>query len=173
MNIPETYDYLVRARRDLWATLEGVPDEVLSRPLLDGAKLHCIKDLLFHIASVEDFWIREEILREQPARKTIPALKDTQGGPVFAGFALKSLLDYWRVVEQTTLAYLPTLDDEELKRIVSVHDRPGKRYTVDGLLWNLIIHEARHVAQISVLLRTQGIAPPFLDLLKYLPVPSA
>jgi uncharacterized damage-inducible protein DinB len=173
MNIPETYDYLVRARRDLWATLEGVPDEVLSRPLLDGAKLHCIKDLLFHIASVEDFWIREEILREQPARKTIPALKDTQGGPVFAGFALKSLLDYWRVVEQTTLAYLPTLDDEELKRIVSVHDRPGKRYTVDGLLWNVIIHEARHVAQISVLLRTQGIAPPFLDLLKYLPVPSA
>ena len=31
MNIPETYDYLARARRDLWATLEGVPDEVLSR----------------------------------------------------------------------------------------------------------------------------------------------
>jgi hypothetical protein len=28
MNIPETYDYLVRARRDLWGTLEGVPDEV-------------------------------------------------------------------------------------------------------------------------------------------------
>ena len=173
MNIPETYDYVVRARRDLWAALRGVPDEVLSRPLLDGAKLHCIKDLLFHIASVEDFWIREEILREQPVRKTIPALKETQGGPVFAGFALKTLLDYWRVVEQTTLAYLPTLDDEELKRVVSVHDRPGKRYTVDGLLWNIIIHEARHVAQISVLLRTQGIAPPFLDLLKYLPVPSA
>jgi uncharacterized damage-inducible protein DinB len=173
MNIPETYDYLVRARRDLWATLEGVPDEVLSRPLLDGAKLHCIKDLLFHIASVEDFWIREEILREQPLRKTVPALKETQGGPVFAGFALKTLLDYWRLVEQTTLAYLPTLDDAELKRVVSVHDRPGKRYTVDGLLWNIIIHEARHVAQISVLLRTQGIAPPFLDLLKYLPVPSA
>jgi uncharacterized damage-inducible protein DinB len=173
MNIPETYDYLVRARRDLWATLEGVPDEVLSRPLLNGAKLHCIKDLLFHIASVEDFWIREEILREQPLRKTVPALKETQGGPVFAGFALKTLLDYWRLVEQTTLAYLPTLDDAELKRVVSVHDRPGKRYTVDGLLWNIIIHEARHVAQISVLLRTQGIAPPFLDLLKYLPVPSA
>jgi uncharacterized damage-inducible protein DinB len=173
MNIPETYDYLVRARRDLWATLEGVPDEILSRPLLDGAKLHCIKDLVFHIASVEDFWIREEILREQPLRQTIPALKDTPGGPVFAGFVLETLLDYWRVVEQGTLTYLPTLKDDELKRIVTVHDRPGKRYTVDGLLWNVMIHEARHVAQISVLLRTQGIAPPFLDLLKYLPMPSA
>jgi len=173
MNIPETYDYLVRARRDSWAALESVPDEVLSRPLLDGAKLHCIKDLVFHIAATEDFWIREEILREQPLRLTMPALKDTQGGPVFAAFPLKTLLNYWRVVEHSTLAYLPTLDDDELKRTVTVHDRPGKRYTVDGLLWNLIIHEARHVAQISVLLRMQGIAPPFLDLLNYLPMPSA
>jgi uncharacterized damage-inducible protein DinB len=40
MNIPETYDYLVRARRDLWAKLERVPDEVLSRPLLDGSMRH-------------------------------------------------------------------------------------------------------------------------------------
>ncbi len=38
MSIPETYDYLVRARRDLWATLEGVPDEALSRWLLDGSR---------------------------------------------------------------------------------------------------------------------------------------
>jgi len=173
MNIQEAYDYLVRARRDLWATLQSVPDEILSRQLLGGEKLHCIKDLVFHIASVEDFWVREEILREQPLRQTIPALKDTQGGPIFANFALKTLLDYWRLVEQGTLTYLATLTDDELKRIVSVHDRPGKRYTVGGLLWNIIIHEARHVAQISVLLRTQGIAPPFLDLLKYLPVPLA
>ena len=170
MNIPESYDYLVRARRDLWATLAGVPDEVLSRPLLNGEKLHCIKDLIFHIACVEDFWVQEEILREQPVRQTNPALKDTRGGPIFASFALETLLDYWRAVEQRTLNYLATLSDDEVKRIVSVHDRPGKRYTVDGLLWNLIIHEARHVAQISVLLRTQGIAPPFLDLLRYLPI---
>jgi len=173
MNISEIYDYLVRARRDLWGTLDGVPDEILSRPLLDGAKLHCIKDLVFHVANVEDFWIREEILRQLPLYQTIPALKNTQGGPSFAGFVLETLLDYWRVVEHGTLAYLATLTEDELRRTVTVHDRPGKRYTVDGLLWNLIIHEARHVAQISVLLRTQGIAPPFLDLLKYLPVPSA
>src|ERR1700687_388774 len=114
MNIAETYDYLVRSRRDLWATLEVVPDEVLSRTLLDGAKLHCIKDLLFHVANVEDFWIREEILREPPAWKTIPALQDIQGGPVFGGFALETLLDYWRLVEQSTLNYLATLQDSEL-----------------------------------------------------------
>ncbi len=173
MNISETYDYLVRARRDFWAALEAVPDEVLSRPLLDGAKFHCIKDLLFHIPCVEDFWICEEIRREPPVRHVIPALKDTQGGPVFSGLSLETLLEYWRVVERITLTYLATLTDAELKRIVTVHDRPGKRFTVDGLLWNVVIHEARHVAQISVLLRTQGIEPPFLDLLKYLPIAPA
>ena len=173
MNVPEAYDYLVRSRRDLWNTLERVPDEVLSRPLLNGERFHCIKDLVFHIVSTEDFWIREEILREQPLWQTIPAFGDNPGGPAYAGFALKTLLDYWRVVGQCTRAYVSTLTDDELKRIVTVHDRPGKRYTVDGVLWNIVIHEARHVAQISVLLRTQGIAPPFLDLVNYLPVPPA
>jgi uncharacterized damage-inducible protein DinB len=173
MNISEMYDYLVRARRDFWATLERTPDDVLSRPLLNGERFHSIKDLLFHVASTEDFWIREEILREQPVWQTVPAFKDTPGGPVYGGVALKALLDYWREVELSTVAYLTTLTDDELRRVVTVHDRPGKRYTVDGLLWNIVIHEARHVAQISVLLRTQGIAPPFLDLVNYLPVPSA
>ena len=170
MNVPETYDYLVRARRALWDALRAVPDEVLSRNLLNGAKFHCIKDLLFHVAATEDFWIREEILREQPVRQTIPALKDTQGGPVFAGSGLEMLLDYWQRVEQSTLAYLPALDDTELKRIITVHDRPGKRFTVDGLLWNVMFHEMRHTSQMTVLLRTQGIQPPALDLYYYLPI---
>ncbi len=31
MNISETYDYLMRARRDLWVALGEVPDELLAR----------------------------------------------------------------------------------------------------------------------------------------------
>jgi uncharacterized damage-inducible protein DinB len=169
VNIPETYDYLIRARRDLWATLGRVPDETLSRPLLDGARLHCIKDLVFHVASVEDGWIHEDILRDEPVRQTIPALKGTQGGPVYAGFALETLLDYWRAVEQSTLPYLAALSDDELKRIVTLHDSPEERFPLDGLLWHVMIHEMRHTAQIAVLLRTQHIKPPSLDLLFYLP----
>jgi uncharacterized damage-inducible protein DinB len=81
MNVPETYDYLVRARRDLWSTLEGVPDEVLSRPLLNGSRLHCIKDLVAHVPTVEDFWLHEDILHQQPVRETIPALKSADWAP--------------------------------------------------------------------------------------------
>jgi uncharacterized damage-inducible protein DinB len=169
MNIPEIYNYLVRARRDLWATLQGVPDEVLSRPLLDGSRFHCIKDLVFHVAVVEDCWIHEDILRDHPMLQSIPALKDSDGSPVYEGFRLEILLDYWRAVEQSTLTYLATLTDDELKRIVTLHDSPEERFTVDGVLWHVMIHEMRHTAQIAVLLRTQGIKPPSLDLLFYLP----
>lgn len=169
MNVAETYDYLVRSRRDLWAAMESVPDEVLSRPLLGGSELHCIKDLVFHVASVEDGWIHEDILREQPVLQTTPGLKDTQGGPAYADFALGTLLDYWKAVEQSSLTYLARLTDEELKRIVIVHDSPSDRFTVDSLLWHVMIHEMRHTAQIAVLMRTQGIKPPSLDLLFYLP----
>jgi uncharacterized damage-inducible protein DinB len=169
MNIPETYDYLVRARRDLWATLESLPDEVLSRPLLDGSRLHCIKDLVMHIADVEDGWTNGDIRRGQMVQIDFPTLVKTEGGPVYAEFALETLLDYWRAVEQSTLAYLATLTDDERKRFVIVEDWEGQRFTVDGLLWHVMIHEMRHTAQIAVLLRTQGIKPPFLDLLNYLP----
>jgi len=171
MNIPETYDYLVRARRDLWTTLEGVPDDVLSSPLLDGVRLHSIKDLVFHTAAVEDCWLHEDILGDQPVLNSTHLLKDTpRWSPVYSGFALETLLSYWRDVEQRTLAYLARLTGEELQRIVIVHDAPEERYTVDGLLWHVMIHEMRHTAQIAVLLRTQGFEPPWLDLKRYLPL---
>lgn len=81
MNPPETYDYPVRARRDLRSALEGVPDEVLSRPLLNGWRLHCIKDLVAHEPTVEDFWRHEDILHQPPVRETIPAVQGADWGP--------------------------------------------------------------------------------------------
>jgi uncharacterized damage-inducible protein DinB len=131
--------------------------------------LHCIKDLVFHTAAVEDCWLHEDILRDEPVLKTTPALKDSPWEPAYAGFALKTLLDYWGLVEQGTLRYLGKLTDDELKRVVIVHDAPEERYTVDGPLWHVMIHEMRHSPQIAVLLRTQGIEPPWLDLKNYLP----
>jgi uncharacterized damage-inducible protein DinB len=100
---------------------------------------------------------------------TFRVFGDSPWAPVYSGFALGTLLDYWRAVEQGTLTYLATLTDDELKRIVIVHDAPEETYTVDGLLWHVMIHEMRHTAQIAVLLRTQGIEPPWLDLKNYLP----
>ncbi|MBB6017193.1 DinB family protein [Deinococcus radiopugnans] len=167
MKIPELYDYLVRARRDLWATLESVPDEVLSRPMLDGDRMQSIKDLIAHTAGVEDGWLHYTILQDKPVEEGFPALKAAGSGPVYAGFPLSELLDYWRAVEQSTLTYLSTLTDAELQRVVE--DTPEEHFKLDGLLWHVMLHEVRHTAQIAALLRTQGIKPPSLDLLFYLP----
>ncbi len=166
MTIHETYDYLVRARRDLWSKLEELPEEVLSRPLLNGDRFHCIRDLVFHIPDVEDGWINGDIRRQPIVQEAIPLLRN--GGPFFADVELSTLLQYWRLVEQRTLAYFATLSDDALKQPVEVEDWPGKRFTVDGLLSHVMIHEMRHTAQICVLLRTQNIDPPSLDLLFYL-----
>ncbi len=166
MNIPETYDYLVRARRDLWTTLEGVPDEVLSRSLIGGPRFQCIKDLVFHIVGVEDGWLHYTILRDEPVQLRTPVIKDIQEGPFCAEIPLDTLLDYWRAVEQSTLAYLARLTDEELNRLVD--DSPTDRFRLDGILWHVMIHEMRHTAQIALLLRMQGIKPPGLDLFYYL-----
>jgi uncharacterized damage-inducible protein DinB len=166
MNLSETYDYLVRGRRDLWATLEGAGDEVLSRAVLPNSRFQCVKDLLFHIPDVEDGWINGDIRRKQIVQNAFPALRN--GGPDFGGVPLSMLLDYWRAVEQSTLAYLAILKDSDLKSTVPVEDWPNKRFTLDGLLWHVMIHEMRHTAQIAMLLRTQGIKPPSLDLLFYL-----
>jgi uncharacterized damage-inducible protein DinB len=168
MNIPETYDYLVRTRRDLWAALEKVPDKVLSRPLAGEEWFPCLKDLVFHMAAVEDGWLNMDILREEPVLENFPTLRGAEKGAV-CGFRLETLLDYWRAVEKSTLAYITTLTDDELNRVTTPYDDPEQRVRVDGLLWHVVIHEMRHTAQIVVLLRTQGIKPPSLDLLWYLP----
>ena len=166
MTISEIYDYLVRTRRDLWTTLESVPNEVLTAPLLKGERFHSIMDLAFHIPDTEDGWLHWTILEDQPVQHTIPAIKEIPNGPLDAGFRLEVLLDYWRRVEASTLAYLATLTDTELNRVVIDEGQP---YKLEHLLWHVMIHEMRHTAQICVLLRTQGIKPPSLDLLFYLP----
>lgn len=167
MKIHDIYDYLVRARRSLWSTLRGVPDEVLSRHVLNGSQFHCIKDLLGHIPAVEDGWLHEDILRADTVWSTMPTLAAV--GDSFADVPLAVLLDYWQSVERSTLEYLASLSEPELKRVVTVHDAPDDRFTVDAILWHFLIHEMRHTAQIAMLLRMQGIAPPSLDLLFYMP----
>jgi uncharacterized damage-inducible protein DinB len=162
MNITDYYDYLVRARRDLWTFLETMPDEALAKKVLPGPRFECIKDLISHIAAVEDSWIHEDILRDQPVWETVPELENAQDGAFYAEMPLAVLLNYWRAVEASTLKFLGTLNQTELERLVE------DKFTVDGLIWHVMQHETRHTAHIALLARQVGFSPPQLDLIRYL-----
>ena len=170
MNIPDFYDYLTRARRDLWTFLETLPDEALSRAVILGPRFHCIKDLLFHIADVEDGWSHWVIMHDSPVQASFPGLENAQDSPHKADMSLELLLSYWRAVEKSTLECLNKLTPEELARAV-IDDSRGEPepFAVEGILWHVMQHEVRHTAQIVLLSRQMGFKPPSLDLLFYLP----
>jgi uncharacterized damage-inducible protein DinB len=168
MNVRAMYDYVVKTRRDLREVLVAAPDDVLAQPLMLADRFRCIKDMLFHIAEVEDGWIHGDIRGGPMVQDAFPTLKNSPGGAAFASESLPLLLAYWKAVEDSTHAYLDTLTPEEMHRRVAVEDWPEKHLTVDGLLWHVMIHEIRHSAQIVLLLRNAGVRPPSLDLLFYL-----
>lgn len=170
MDIPRFYNYLVRARRDLWAFLETIPDETLSREVIPGTRFHSVKDLVLHIPVIEDSWLHEDILRDPPVWESTADLLGTLDRPYYADKPLAAMLEYWRWVEKSTLEYLSRLSSEELAREVRVKSSKGEDcFTVEGLLWHVVQHEVRHTAQIALLCRQAGFSPPQLDLLVYLP----
>lgn len=164
MKIQTFYQYLTQTRRDLWAILEGLPDEVLSKDMIPAERFRCIKDLLMHIAAVEDSWIHEDILRDTPVWQSALPEALQQDGAFFADTPLETILSYWKAVEISTLGFLEELQDSDLTRIVE------EQRSVEGLLWHVMQHEVRHTAQVALLIRQQGFKPPALDLLWFLPL---
>lgn len=170
MNPATLYDHLTRARRDLMATLRAVPDDMLRLPLLRGERFHSILDLLVHTAEVEDGWIHGDFQGLPMVQARFPDIRAGAGEPDTI-LGLDAIAAYWQAVEVDTRAYLHALTAADLERTVTLDDWPEghRQFTLDGLIWHVLLHEVRHTAQIAALLRTHGVKPPQLDLLFYLP----
>lgn len=169
MTILGFYTYLTRARRDLWAFLGTLPEEALSAHSIRGERFHCIKDLVMHIPVVEDSWLHEDIQADTPVWEGYPGHPAVFERPHYDGLPLATMLGYWAAVEASTLAYLDRLTPDELAREVRVMgaSQSDPLYTVDEVLWHVMQHEVRHTAQIALLARNAGFAPPQLDLNRY------
>ena len=63
---------------------------------------------------------------------------------------------------RATGAFLQGPVDEN--QAVALHDAPEERYSLGDLLWHASLHEARHGAQVALLLCVLGQEPPALDL---------
>ena len=166
MDAEAFYRYLTEARRQLWTTLRAVPEDDLSKPIIpvDGAR--CVKDLVKHVAVVEDGWFRLDLLGR-------PLVHDAFGNePTSAdeywhheAEPLESLLAYWEAVEAETLRAWPELMSAAApdRRIPVSEDRP-ETLAADEVIWHVMQHEVRHTAQIVLMLRLLGHKPPALDL---------
>jgi uncharacterized damage-inducible protein DinB len=69
-------------------------------------------------------------------------------------------------VGRATWAFLQGPVDEN--QVVALHDAPEERYPLRDLLWHAFLHEARHLAQVVLLVRLLGVEPPALDLYFFL-----
>lgn len=166
MDATEFYDYLTRARRQLWPALRALPDEKLSKAVVPIPGARCIKDLIYHIAAVEDGWFRVDLFNEVSVMERLdlePTSEDSywhhQDRP------LEQLLSYWEAVEQDTLARWPALmAAAQSERRIQVNEDSPNTISVDEVIWHVMQHEVRHTAQIATMFRLAGEKPPSSDL---------
>lgn len=169
MTIQTYYTYLTRARRDLWAFLETLPDEVLSKSVIPADRMRSMKDLVLHIAVVEDSWLHEDVLRDQPVWELTSGFPHEFEKPYHDAQPLNWLLGYWQAVEASTATYLETVTDAELaQRVTVMGSTDDVTFSANDVLWHVAQHETRHTAQLALLGRLAGYSPPQLDLIKYL-----
>ena len=161
------YDYLVRARRDLFSFLRSIPDEALSRDVIPGERFHSIKDLVLHITVVEDSWVHEDILSDKPVWESTVGFPHNFEQAYHASHSLEWMLEYWLMVEKSTLEHLGKFESSLTREFSFDHKDGTFKMTVEEILWHVMQHEVRHTAQITVLSRQLGFAPPPLDLNVY------
>ncbi|CAA9562607.1 MAG: hypothetical protein AVDCRST_MAG86-761 [uncultured Truepera sp.] len=166
MDTEAFYRYLTQARRQLWTTLRAMPDEALSQAVIPTEGARCIKDLVKHVAIVEDGWFRLDLLGQ-------PLVLETFGGEPTSADAywhhqdepLESLLAYWEAVESDTLGRWPELMDVvSADRRVPVSEDRLETLSADEVIWHVMQHEVRHTAQVVQMIRLLGRQPPALDL---------
>lgn len=166
MDAETFYHYLIWARRRLWDTLRALPDEELSRPVLPSDGARGVKDLLHHVAVVEDGWVHASLF----ARPLV--LDDLGRSPRSADEywhherePLDTILAYHTAVEADTLRLWPDIMEAARagRRVEAFDDRP-ETLSADEVIWHVMQHEVRHTAQIVLLLRLLGHTPPALDL---------
>jgi len=117
-----------------------------------------IRDTLVHTASVQWMWLERW-------RGTSPGeLWDPAGFP-----DVTILRARWKEVEVATSAYMATLREPDLARVVSYVNFQGETWAYP--LWQQLLHQVNHATQhrseAALLLTRLGYSPGWLDLLVY------
>jgi uncharacterized damage-inducible protein DinB len=150
------YGYWANAR--LLAVVSQLTPEQFTREA--AGSYGSVRNTLVHMLSAEWGWL------------------DRCGGPPPArGAALKaddfptldSIVSRWTNVESNVRAFLATLEDDDLRRVIefTLPQTGTRAASVGDLLEHAANHGVHHRGQIALLLRVLGCAPGNVDLLFY------
>lgn len=166
MNVPEYYVYLSAAREQLWNYVRALPAGDLNRDLMpEGERFHNIKDLLLHIADVEDHWVHM-VARGDAVDRDGQYAHDWVT-PHAEQYDLAWIIAYGREVAARTQAFLSETPDLSLNVKLVQDDPQSDTVTLDQLMWHVMTHEVRHTAQIALMIRQLGHTPPWLDYMRF------
>jgi len=118
-----------------------------------------IRDTLVHTASAHWLWL------ERWRESSSPEFWDPADFPDVA--ALRSR---WEEVEEATSAYIASLGEPDLARVVSYVNFQGETWAYP--LWQQLLHQVNHATQhrseAALLLTRLGYSPGWLDILFYI-----
>lgn len=150
------FDFHYWARDRVLTAVEGLSAEQYAQPV--GGSFGSVRDTLNHTYGAEVLWLRRWH-GESPVGFP-PALPPSAG----------ALAEAWRAQEQQMRAYLDSLTEDDLQRVIAYRNLAG--VPGESRLWEMLAHVVNHATyhrgQVTTLLRMLGAPPPAgTDLIAY------
>ena len=147
MNAAERFRHWQSVRRGLMEALDKLDDEQLGFVPREG--LWSLGKVACHIADAEDGWFR------------YVATSELDEWPQFKARdypTVKSIQRLLTEVHTRTEAYLTTLDDADLERIILAPW--GSEFPLRWIIWHVLEHEIHHRGEIYLMLGLMGMDAP-------------
>ena len=146
LNVLLRYNEQETARWREWFSKQ--PETVLQIPAGDQSKeMRTIRDLLFHILIVE--WVYAKVLSAEPWENEWQKFDRSTLGGIFSVAAQ---------AQPKLRAFAESANDTQLAQQYKIIVRSGQSVVGSGrkFLAHIVLHSARHWAQIAMLLRKEG-----------------
>jgi uncharacterized damage-inducible protein DinB len=149
------YDYNDWANGRILDAAAGAPQEAFASASLGYARLH---RTLVHTLSAEWIW------RSRWQGVSPTAMLDPSEFP-----SLDALRARWHVERRQMEAFLDTLDDDDLSRVLEYTTTGGQRYanTLWHLMAHLVNHGTQHRSELAMLLTELGHSPGDIDMITF------
>ena len=149
------YDYNYWANARILDAAAGVPQEVFTSASLGYARL---RETLVHTLSAEWIW------RSRWQGHSPMAVLDASDFPT-----LEALRARWDAERRQMYAFLDTLGDDDLGRVVEYTTTGGQGYanTLWHLMTHLVNHGTQHRSELAMLLTELGRSPGDIDMITF------